>query len=247
MRGRFKDKPMGRDVPGEGYLNSSDLSGLAELRSKIYGFLSSIYVKIPDHDSVKRLIGIDASSFLADFPLHIGLPREMEAGLKELEGFIRSLKGRPVEDVRRTLSVEGTRLFRGLKPGYGPPPPYESVYRDAGQAPMNKSVLDVLREYSYAGAGVPVDCNDPPDHVGVELDFMRFLTEREAESWEKERPDDALGFIDAERRFLRKHILKWVPEFCDKVIAMAEFDFYRGIARMTKGFVSDDYERIRDL
>jgi TorA maturation chaperone TorD len=54
-------------------------------------------------------------------------------------------------------------------------------------------------------------------------------------------------YLNLERNFLREHIMEWVPGFCERVADMAEFDFYRGIARMTKGFVVDDYETIVSL
>ena len=109
---------------------------------------------------------------------------------------------------------------------------------------MGKPAVDVQRKYAEAGVGVPTECKEPPDYIGLELDFMRFLAEKEAESWRKKERDNALGYLNMEGDFLEEHITKWVPRFCDKVIDMAELDFYRGIARMTKGFITDDREKI---
>ena len=231
----------------EAGLTSENLSELAVFRSKIYGFLSSIYMQIPDFDFVRRLISEETASFLSCLPLDIGLPREMEEGLKDLKRFIRSIMRQAVEDVCRNLSVERTRLFRGIKPGYGPPPPYESGYRNGEQTLMSRWAVAVHRKYSSAGAGIPAGCKEPPDFIGLELDFMRFLTEKEAKSWRRGDRDIASGYLDLECEFLEEHITKWVPQFCNNVIDVAELDFYLGIARMTKGFVNDDHERIREF
>ncbi len=228
-------------------LTSDEFLELSEFRGRIYGFLSLVCLQVPSHDFVNRLLGDEVSSLLSTFPFDTGLPQEMEEGLKDIQRFIRTFSGQAVEDVHQSLSVEYTRLFRGIRSGYGPPPPYESVYSSESQALMGRAAFEVQREYAKAGVGTPAEYNEPPDYIGLEFDFMRFLAEKEAESWEKEECDRALGYLNKERDFLGKHILKWVPGFCDKVIEMAELDFYRGTAKMTRGFITDDYERVESF
>ncbi len=228
----------------EGILTLEEFLHLAEARSKIYGFLSSVYMQIPDRDFVKKLRGKEVSLLLLTLSPDSGLPEEMENGLEDVKGFIMASKGQPLEKVCQSLSVDRTRLLRGIKPEYSPPPPYESVYRDGELSLMGKSAVEVHGEYAKAGVGMPDEYKEPPDYIGLELDFMRFLAEREAESWRKEERDKALDCLIKERTFLEEHITKWIPEFCDRVIGLAEFGFYRGIARMTKGFVTDDLEKV---
>ncbi len=228
-------------------LTSDEFLELSEFRGRIYGFLSLVCLQVPSHDFVNRLLGDEVSSLLSTFPFDTGLPQEMEEGLEDIQRFIRTFSGQAVADVHQSLSVEYTRLFRGIQSGYGPPPPYESVYSSERHALMGRAAFEVQREYAEACVGTPAGYNEPPDYIGLELDFMRFLAEKEAESWERDERDRALGYLNMERDFLGKHIIKWVPEFCDKVTDMAKLDFYRGIARMTKGFVTDDYDRIEDF
>jgi TorA maturation chaperone TorD len=47
-----------------------------------------------------------------------------------------------------------------------------------------------------------------------------------------------------ERRFLDEHLSRWVPAFCDKVMAAAELSFYRELAGLTKRFIEFDREEI---
>ncbi len=228
----------------EEHFTSEEFLKLAQLRSKIYGFLSSIFIQIPDPDFVKKLLGDEVSLVLSSLPFDIELPQQMVEGLEDMKNFIRTFRDQGAEEVCQSLSVERTRLLRGINPGYSPPPPYESVYRDREKALMSESAVAVHREYARAGAGVPGGYKEPPDYIGLELDFMRFLTERETDSWRRKERDNALGYLNMERGFLENHITKWIPEFCDNVIERAELDFYRGIARMTKGFVNDDHEKV---
>jgi TorA maturation chaperone TorD len=231
----------------EATLTPEELWESAKFRSKIYGFLSSLYMQIPSHNLVNALLCGEVSSFLSTLPQKVGPTRDIEEGLADILRFITTSSGQAVEEVHQNLCVEYTRLFRGIMPGYSPPPPYESVYRDEGRVLMGKSAVEVRRRYAEAGVDVPAECGDLPDYVGLELDFMRFLAEQEAESWRKRERDSALGYLDMERGFLTDHIMKWVPRFCDKVVDVAEFDFYRGIARMTKGFLNEDYGKIKGV
>lgn len=231
-------------MPEKTTLTSEEFLRLAEVRSQIYSFLSSIYIQIPSLDFVKKLLDKESSSFLSTIPLDDGLPQEMLEGLEDIQKFISTSKGKTVEEVQQSLNVDRTRLFRGLMADYSPPPPYESVYREETQLLMGKSTIAVREIYAKAGVGVPDDYKEPPDYIGIELDFMRFLAQKEAKSWKNKKRANALGYLKKEGDFLEGHIAKWVPRFCDKVIDMATLDFYRGIAKMTKGFITDDREKI---
>jgi putative dimethyl sulfoxide reductase chaperone len=228
----------------EGILTSEEAYRLAESRSKIYGFLSSAYLQRPDLGFVRKLRSEAVESFVSSLSPDAGLPQEMHQGLEEVRDFIASSKGQSSEEVCQGLSVERTRLLRGIKPGDSPPPPYESVYRDRAQTLMGNATLDVQREYNKTGLSLATGQKEPPDHIGIELEFMRFLSEREAECWGRGERAEALGYLSEEGRFLEEHLTQWVGEFCDRVIEIAVSGFYRGIARMTKGFLADDFEKV---
>jgi TorA maturation chaperone TorD len=152
-----------------------------------------------------------------------------------------------VDELRTGLAVERTRLLRGVKPGYGPPPPYESVYVGSDQGPLMQASVAVRQAYAEAGVGLPEEVKDQPDFIGLELDFMRHLTEKEAQAWAAADPEEALKVLEKERAFLEEHITRWIPRFCDVMHQEARLDFYRGIARMTKGFVLDEAQKVAEL
>ena len=58
---------------------------------------------------------------------------------------------------------------------------------------------------------------------------------------------EALIFAEKERAFLDEHITEWVPRFCEVMVQEARLDFFRGIARMTRGFVLAETEKVAEL
>jgi len=136
--------------------------------------------------------------------------------------------------------------LRGVKPGYGPPPAYESVYAGSAEKPVMQAAVSVRQAYAEAGVGLPEEVRDQPDFIGFELDFMRHLTAQEAEAWTKDNREETLGLLKAERAFLDGHLARWVPRFCDVMEKEARLGFYQGIARMTKGFVLDEAENVAE-
>jgi TorA maturation chaperone TorD len=81
-----------------------------------------------------------------------------------------------------------------------------------------------------------------PDHVSVELEFMRKLTEWEAEKWDQRNRQRAEYCIDVQRKFLERHLLNWLPRFCEVVMQRAELPFYRSMAELTRDYML--YERV---
>lgn len=70
---------------------------------------------------------------------------------------------------------------------------------------------------------------------------MRLTCLNEGEAWQAGSADKALEYLEAGRDFLRNHVMPWVPGFCEKMYEGAELDFYKGIARLTRGFVEYDH------
>jgi TorA maturation chaperone TorD len=148
------------------------------------------------------------------------------------------------EELQVRLGVDRARLLRGVKRGYGPPPPYESIYR-GGEVVMGDAALGAKGFYAALGYHLPHGCNEPPDYIGLELDFMRFLCQEEAGGWNTQSHGRALECQTWEREFLYKHVVEWVPVFCAEMFADAREDFYRGMAQLTRAFVVLDAEGLR--
>ncbi len=210
------------------------LKSLAEIRSKTYWFLSTLYLVKPD------------AGFLGDLKLKLSEFSDQSDELAELIELIRETLEGDTKTLSQKLAVEFTRLFRGIKKGYSPPPPYESVYRGEGRV-MGETTLAVMKFYSEAGFGIVEEGEGPQDYIGVELKFMSLLCYREMESWKNERMPEGGRYLELEKRFLDEHILQWVPDFCRRVEAEAREEFYAAVARLTEEFIRLDSENLEVL
>ena len=76
-----------------------------------------------------------------------------------------------------------------------------------------------------------------PDHVSVEFEFMQRLSAWEADQWDQKHRGRAEYCADVQRRFLERHLLRWLPQFMDAVITEATVPFYRAMAKLSKNFV----------
>jgi TorA maturation chaperone TorD len=211
----------------------------AEMRSQVYALLSHLYIVPPDQEFVKHLQGGGmATAFNA--LLIEEMPDVIQDGVRQIRAYLSDCAMLPADQVLEDLAVERTRLLRGIKRGYGPPPPYESVYKAEESDGIWRTIAEIKRCYAAAGAGLPADSGEMADHIGLELDFLRYLAEKETQAWRSGREAEADQWREREDSFLRDHIVTWVPRFCDLMCADATLGFYQGLAAVTKGFVLYD-------
>jgi TorA maturation chaperone TorD len=155
-----------------------------------------------------------------------------------------SKKGRNDEEILKDLSKDWTRLFRGVARD-GILPPYESLYRP--ERLRKEPAQQINRLFSEVGIQVPEEWHQPSDYIGVELDFMRLLCEREEEETKNMKMDALRQVLKLEYSFIEEHLALWVPLFCEKMFQQAHADYYRGVARLTTGLVAYDGIYIRAL
>jgi TorA maturation chaperone TorD len=202
---------------------------------------------MPDEHFAASLSSPELAAFLSSLGGAEDVPEDMREGLSLIQAFIGASKGMPVEELKTSLAVERTKLLRGIKPGYGPPPPYEGVYAPTAQEALGQAMMNVKNIYAESGVVLPEEIHDQPDFIGFELDFMRHLTEKEAEAWAAENHEEVMRITEKERAFLDEHMLRWIPRFCDLMLQEAQLDFYRGVARLTKGFVKGEAHTTAEL
>lgn len=227
-------------------ISHQEMAELARLRSQTYGFLGSLYIQRPDPAFVGRLTDGAMISLLNSMTCGEA-SGEIASGLELVKRYLTRIREMPAQEIETELAVERTRLLRGIKPGYGPPPAYESVYAGSDEQPLMQTSVAVARAYAEAGVGLPEEVRDQPDFIGFELDFLRHLTDKEARAWACGDRGEAFKLLEKERAFLDEHAAGWIPRFCDLMFQDAKLDFYRGVARLTKAFVTDEVRRLVDL
>jgi len=159
-------------------------------------------------------------------------------GLKDIARFIEGSTGAQEDEVAQSLAVDWTRLFRGVAPGYGPPPPYEGVYMP-GDVEAAAVLQAVVTDYLKHDVVVSQDSVNRPDYIGLEFDFLALLAEREQAAWDSGDTAAAAGKRSGAQEFFDQHAGCWVKLYCDQAIEQAKTDFYRGLLRLTRGVVEE--------
>lgn len=122
------------------------------------------------------------------------------------------------------LQVEHTRLFINAVP-HAVAPPYGSVYLTSnGQlyGPTTERTRTFYREKGYDLASE----TDIPDHIIHELHFLALLNEKD------KREDEEV--------FLQKLFYPWFSIFRDKVLAEAQYPYYRIIVKLIDYFTKEE-------
>jgi len=195
-----------------------------EIRRDFYAILYRMYLEEPPRELADDLVNEKFSS------PRLTLDEELSDGFRGLKEFMEKSKGKEADELHEDLVDEYIRLFIG--PHRLPVQPYESWWVDGKL--MGESLLKVKRDYRKAGIVKSRDYAEPEDHIALELRFMHYLCEEELSTDNEERFVECLNL---QKDFLNEHLLRWVPDFCDALYECELSDFYKNIAKLTKGFL----------
>lgn len=145
-------------------------------------------------------------------------------------------------DSIQEMKVDYARLFVG--PYTLLAPPYGSVYMEQERRIMGNSTMDVINRYRQSGLVVAEDFKDAPDHIAAELEFMHYLMYKEIEATNQGDTNSLYTCFFDQQSFLKNHLGAWVPEFAGNILDHARTSCYRNLARVTDGFIKNDYQAI---
>jgi TorA maturation chaperone TorD len=233
------------DMMTDTTMDAPALAHSARARAAFYAFLNVHFTALPDEIFVEQMRGPVCATMLAELVTDKAIDDNVAAGADLMAAYLRATSGEPAASLSQMLGVERTRLYRGITPSYGPPPPYELVWskthRDVGL------LQDLAGLYREAGLAPAPEATDRPDYIGVELDYLRALVVREAEGWAagtSEGRAAALAARAAQRSFLDEHLAHWAPFYVDKAMAHAKTDFYQGHLMMLQGFIAGEQQAL---
>ncbi len=226
----------------DGTLDWAELANLARARAAFYAFLNVHFQVLPDVPFVERLRNGELASVLEALVKETDGDADLATGASLMRDYIDKTRDVDAAKTSEELGVDRTRLYRGVAPGYGPPPPYEVVWSKNGQ---DWGLLTVIAGiYAKAGLQTSPEAHERPDYIGIELDFVRELALREADAWEAGDQATAKKLLQTQGGFLSEHVGQWVPAFVDRAMQQAETDLYRGHMLMLKGFLAEQQEEL---
>ena len=209
-------------------MEPDELQQLMKARQHVYDLLRCFFLQAPTEVFLRDLKEGQLLKNLAEYR------PDLDEGVKLLTEVISSPElPRLVPDLR----LEFNHLFIGPTPL----PLYESVYRSESGLLMQEETLAVRKKYLEAGLGVPPDRSFPEDHIGAELEFVFYLCRRTAEAQGRQQQESLLRM---QQEFFQEHLVRWVSPLCDRLFQEARSSYFKGMAKMTQGFISWDFEAI---
>jgi TorA maturation chaperone TorD len=204
-----------------------ELSG--QQRGEAYWFLSNLFANQLDLAAVTQMAAAAADN-------------AEEAGFAS--AIFTSFRDMPdLEVLTLKLAQEHTRLFCGISEEYGPPPPYESLWREGRL--MGETTVQVAKCYVEAGYQ-PDGRFAPLDHLVEELRFMAALCNAEHEARTTGDAELVAQLRDKQQRFLAEHLGAWIGDYSRKIAEQSTEALYRSLAQVAATVVSQDAAELMD-
>ena len=196
------------------------------IRSNLYKLLS-IGFHYPTPELFKTF---QNGEFLDEIVYNISSIKQLNALMPEFIAEHDATKGMSLAE----FEMEFTRTFDAGSTG-PPCSPYEGHYC---RKPRSMVMLEISEFYNFFGLRMNRDKREFPDHICAELEFLHFLTFKEEEALREGKEDEFNGFLLAQKDFLERHLIQWIPEFCLKLQKSERVPFYARLAQITSQFIS---------
>ncbi len=211
-----------------------DTSQLEEKAAEL-ALLSEFYLRNPDEILLKAIRAVDPSAFNG---------KKKRESVEKICAF--AAKDNAISDDEKVLDLkrEWTKLFRGVSPTYGPPPPYAAQF--LREVPT-KVMTEIVQLYMDGGYNGHEKIQNRVDYLGVLLQYLSFINLLRINAAKKK---DKLEYSRLSLCYdeCTNHYLKpWVKDFCDKAEKYAKTPFYQGVLDLSKRAVSLDFLFIRKL
>ncbi len=212
------------------------LISITEQRSATYGLLSRLYRVEVDEEFLKEMKGMR-------FPAATG-NSQVDEGYRLIATFLSNTWGNTITD----LAIDYVRTFIGHGvDAFSAAYPYESVYTSEKRLMMQDARDEVLAIYRSQGLDKQETWKEAEDHLALELEFMQILANRTVDALKADDEDTAIDLLTTQKNFLEDHLMAWVPMMTSDMRRFAKTDLYRGLASLTDGFMTVDFEFLQDL
>ena len=223
------DEPMDEET-------KAALISITEQRSATYGLLSRLYRVEVDEEFLKEMKGMR-------FPAATG-NSQVDEGYRLIATFLSNTWGNTITD----LAIDYVRTFIGHGVvAFSAAYPYESVYTSEKRLMMQDARDEVLAIYRSQGLDKQETWKEAEDHLALELEFMQILANRTVDALKAGDEDAAIELLTTQKNFLEDHLMAWVPMMTSDMRRFAKTDLYRGLASLTDGFMTVDFEFLQDL
>ena len=125
--------------------------------------------------------------------------------------------------------------------------PFESVFTSEMGLLMQEARDEVYKMYCAEHIQPDESLRVPEDHVSFEFQFLATLLERMNDALADGNVEEAVRYANLSRDFHEAHQLNWIDDLCDAVMDCALTRFYKGVSKVTRGFVHIETEVMFDI
>jgi len=109
-------------------------------------------------------------------------------------------------------------------------PPYETLFGNDHVFAQSHVMGDIAGFYKAFGVELSKDIHERLDHLSVEFEFMHFLGYKESYSRCHDGIEKTDIVVEAQKKFVKNHIGRWVPLFCRMLAKKADSGLFKLIA-----------------
>lgn len=205
-------------------------------RASFYRMLAQLYFKELTAEQVKHLAGMDFSGMSGD-------DETIAEGYADIRRYLRHANG----GTRQELACDYAHTFlaAGNYETFAATP-YESVFTSEMGLLMQEARDEVYRTFCSQHIQPEESLHLPEDHISFEFEFVATMLDRINDAILDGAFGHACELAQVVSDFHRDHQLNWIDDLCDSVDDVAQTRFYKGVGKVTRGFVHADTEVIAD-
>ena len=121
---------------------------------------------------------------------------------------------------------------------------YETEYGLPHEYRQSQEMADIAGFYRAFGFDVGGAIRERPDHLAAELEFMHILALKEAYALGNGQSENAEICIDAQRKFLRDHLARWIGWFKTRLVQSEVDGVYAALTNLMTAFVAAEADRL---
>lgn len=128
-----------------------------------------------------------------------------------------------------------------------PCPPYEGTFRP--DVERTTLLIEVAGFYQHFGLKITTEegKREQPDHLTAELEYLHFMTFKEYQMRTEGNPDLLKGYILAQKDFIERHLVSWLPKFSEKMQTSSAVPMYSRLAELTSQVASAEFDLVRSM
>ena len=209
--------------------NKDELIAMGQQRATAYNTIIGALMTLPNDKFLSIVRSDDHKAFLESYK-GLGQAKMTEA-CDLILNYLEKTKGDDQKELLETLAVDRTRLIRTpFQNAYEPP--MEGQYTSKAPNEGVESSLLALKKLYIAAGYEPDDVGESIDFFAIELDFLRVLCLKMAET-----PDEIPALLKDQKKFLEDHPARWIKFYVEAAAPHAQTDFYKGWLMFMEGFL----------